>query len=85
MAYYPDWAADVLPPEKIDFSRLDWIDFAFAIPDQNFTLTWDDSVTAPDLLRRLVSSAHAEGKKVKVSVGGWTGSRLVPPMSHGKV
>jgi hypothetical protein len=26
-AYYPDWAEDQLPPEKIDFSKLDWVDF----------------------------------------------------------
>ncbi|KAJ2967315.1 hypothetical protein NUW54_g13538 [Trametes sanguinea] len=31
MAYYPDWAGDAFPPEKVDFSRFDWIDFAFAV------------------------------------------------------
>ncbi|KAI0638105.1 glycoside hydrolase [Trametes polyzona] len=75
MAYYPDWAGDAFPPEKIDFGRFDWIDFAFAVPDQRFNLTWDGSDDAPDLLRRLVARAHSAGKKVKLSVGGWTGSR----------
>jgi chitinase len=72
MAYYPDWAS--FPPEKIDFRRFDWIDFAFAVPDRNFNLGWDDP-KAPDMLRRLVSIAHARGKKVKLSVGGWSGSK----------
>ncbi|EIW62034.1 glycoside hydrolase [Trametes versicolor FP-101664 SS1] len=75
MAYYPDWAADAFPPEKIDFGRFDWVDFAFAVPGADFNLTWDGSDDAPDLLRRLVSRAHAKNKKVKLSVGGWTGSR----------
>ncbi|KAI0677163.1 glycoside hydrolase [Trametes maxima] len=75
MAYYPDWAADAFPPEKIDFSRFDWIDFAFAVPGPDFNLTWDGSDDAPDLLHRLVARAHAAGKSVKLSVGGWTGSR----------
>ncbi|PFH52829.1 glycoside hydrolase family 18 protein [Amanita thiersii Skay4041] len=75
MAYYPDWAADTFPPEKIDFSFFDWIDFAFAIPDQTFNLTWDDPDNAPALLHRLVTTAHANCKKVKLSIGGWTGSK----------
>jgi len=76
MAYYPDWASHSLPPEKIDFERFDWIDFAFALPDQSFALTWDDPVNAPLLLDRLVASAHDAGKRVKLSIGGWTGSQL---------
>jgi GH18 family chitinase len=75
MAYYPDWAASEFPPESIDFTRFDWIDFAFALPDDNCGLTWDDPQEAPSLLTRLVNAAHAHGKKVKLSVGGWTGSR----------
>lgn len=68
MAYYPDWASYSLPPEKIDF--------AFALPDQSFALTWDDPVNAPALLDRLVASAHDAGRYVKLSIGGWTGSKF---------
>ncbi|KAI0353577.1 glycoside hydrolase [Trametes cingulata] len=79
MAYYPDWAGDAFPPEKIDFGRFDWVDFAFAVPGEDYGLTWDGADDAPDLLRRLVARAHAAGKKVKLSVGGWTGSRYFSP------
>ncbi|KAF9782934.1 glycoside hydrolase family 18 protein [Thelephora terrestris] len=75
MAYYPDWASYSLPPEKIDFTRFDWIDFAFGLPDKSFALTWDDPVNAPALLQRLVTSAHDAGRYVKLSIGGWTGSQ----------
>ncbi|KAJ8456523.1 hypothetical protein ONZ45_g18686 [Pleurotus djamor] len=30
MGYYADWTAGNFPPEKVDFSRYDWIDFASA-------------------------------------------------------
>ncbi|KAJ6515764.1 glycoside hydrolase [Mycena sanguinolenta] len=75
MAYYPDWAGPDSPPEKIDFTRFDWIDFAFALPTEAFDLTWDNPDAAPRLLERLVTAAHSKGKKVKLSVGGWTGSK----------
>jgi chitinase len=74
-AYYPDWAGPDFPPEKIDFGRFDWIDFAFALPNEQFGLNWDNDDMAPKLLHRLVTAAHAKGKKVKLSVGGWTGSK----------
>jgi len=74
MAYYPDWVAGELPPERVDFSRYDWLDFAFAMPNARFGLEWDDD-DAPRLLSRLVSLAHGSGTMVKLSIGGWTGSR----------
>ncbi|CDO71299.1 hypothetical protein BN946_scf184908.g56 [Trametes cinnabarina] len=77
MAYYPDWVGKTFPPEKVDFGRFDWVDFAFAVPDAQANLTWDGSDDAPDLLRRLVARAHQAGKNVKLSVGGWTGSSPV--------
>ena len=77
MGYYPVWRADALPPENIDFSRVDWIDFAFAIPNEAFGLDWDGSDNAPGILMRLVGEAHQHGKKVKLSIGGWGGSRYV--------
>ncbi|KAI0092710.1 glycoside hydrolase superfamily [Irpex rosettiformis] len=79
MAYYPEWAASAFPPENIDFARFDWIDFAFAVPTQNFGLGWDGDDDSADLLRRLVSAAHQNGKRVKLSVGGWTGSKYFSP------
>jgi len=75
MAYYPDWVGSTFPPERIDFTRFDWIDFAFAVPNAKFALTWDDPQTSPDLLKRLVKSAHSHGTKVKLSLGGWSGSK----------
>jgi chitinase len=75
MAYYPDWIASDFPPNKTDFSRFDWIDFAFAVPNSNFDLEWDEPKRAPTLLKALVHSAHAQGAKVKLSIGGWTGSK----------
>lgn len=76
-AYYPDWTPASFPPSKIDFTRIDWVDFAFAVPDERFNLTWDDDTTAPNLLTELVSTAHVHGKKVKLSIGGWSGSKSV--------
>ncbi|EJD01206.1 glycoside hydrolase [Fomitiporia mediterranea MF3/22] len=70
-AYYPGWAANVLSPENIDMSRLDWLDFAFGTPDENFNINIDDA----DVLNRLVSAAHSQGTKVKLSIGGWTDSK----------
>ncbi|KAF5388225.1 hypothetical protein D9615_000516 [Tricholomella constricta] len=76
MAYYPDWAGTSCPPETIAFALFDWIDFAFALPTRSFGISWDSDET-PKLLTRLVAAAHAKGKKVKLSVGGWTGSKAV--------
>lgn len=72
-AYYPDWASWHLSPESVDWSKYDVLDFAFALPtaEGGLAFTQDDS---SDLLRRLVASGHAAGKRVKLSIGGWTGS-----------
>ena len=75
MAYYPSWVADTFPPERIDFSRFDWIDYAFAEPDENFAFALAPGAEGSDTLSRLVSVAHKSGKKVKLSVGGWGGSK----------
>jgi chitinase len=93
VAYYPDWGASSLSPEEVDFGRLDWIDFgsgnhhlsyvpvsslqkAFAVPDNTFTPQLSDS-NSQQLLTRLVSHAHANNKFVKLSIGGWDGSKFV--------
>jgi|ERR1700712_524332 len=78
-AYYPDWAPPSFPPSKIDFDKVDLVDFAFAMPDKTYNLTWDDGNTTPSLLRELVTAAHSKGKKVKLSIGGWDGSQYFSP------
>jgi chitinase len=77
MAYYPVWVAETFPPERINFSLFDWIDFAFAMPNAGYELDWDGSEMAPEILTRLVTAAHQQGTKVKLSVGGWSGSKYV--------
>jgi chitinase len=47
------------------------------MPNEAFGLDWDGSDKAPGILIRLVDVAHQHGKKVKLSVGGWGGSRYV--------
>jgi chitinase len=79
MGYYPDWVGEEFPPNKIDFKRFDWIDFAFAVPNADYTLSWDDPESSPTLLSQLVSTAHSQGSKVKLSIGGWTGSKYFSP------
>lgn len=75
MAYYPSWTRSQFPPESINFTNYDWIDFAFAIPTSDYDLTWDDPTVAPGLLSRLVDACHAGDAKAKLSIGGWTGSK----------
>lgn len=77
MAYYPAWVAETFPPERINFSLFDWIDFAFAVPNADYSLDWDGSEKAPDILSRVVDLAHQRGTKVKLSIGGWGGSKYV--------
>lgn len=73
LGYYPDWSAYYLSPESVDWDRFDILDFAFAIPNSDGSLYFtDDSST--DSLQRLVTTGHAAGKRVKLSIGGWTGS-----------
>ncbi|KAJ7198588.1 glycoside hydrolase family 18 protein [Mycena pura] len=73
-AYYPDWSADAFPPESLDYSKFDILNFAFAVPNSSSTLTWDSGSQA--ILQRLVTSAKNSGKgtKIVLSVGGWGGS-----------
>ena len=84
-AYYPDWSADSIPPESLDYSRFDVLFFgscllpflstqadglaAFATPNSSNGLSWDDGATS--ILQRLVKSARNSGKgtKIVLSIG----------------
>lgn len=73
-AYYPDWSADSIPPEKLDYSKFDILFFAFATPNSSSGISWDSGSTS--ILQRLVSNAKKSGKgtKIVLSIGGWGGS-----------
>ncbi len=73
MAYFPDWAG--VTAEQLDFKVFDWIDFAFAIPSSSGTVGFQDESSETKLLAQLVKAAHSANTKVKLSVGGWTGSK----------
>ena len=51
---------------------------AFAIPTSSFGLEFTQD-NSPALLNRLVSQAHTARKRVKLSVGGWSGSKYFSP------
>ncbi|CDZ96766.1 glycoside hydrolase [Phaffia rhodozyma] len=72
-AYYPDWVS--MTPEQIDWTKVDWIDFgkSFAVVDSDLNIVFTDS-SSTGLLTRAVKAGHAAGKKVKLSIGGWSGS-----------
>ena len=76
--YYPDWSVWTYPVSQIDWSKLDLVEFAFAIPNSDFDLvfTQDNSL---DTLKQLVTAGQAAGKKVSLSIGGWTGSTYFSP------
>ncbi|KAN0062352.1 hypothetical protein ACQY0O_005234 [Thecaphora frezii] len=76
--YWPDWTSSSLPPEKIDFTKFDFINYAFALPTRDFNLDFPTDNTR-GLLRRLVKAAHAGGTKVVLSIGGWGGSTYFSP------
>lgn len=74
MGYYPSWSSRILTPEQINFEIYDVVVYAFATLNETLQLTFDDP-SCFDLLRRLVNVAHAKGKYVQLSIGGWNGSR----------
>ncbi|PWN54274.1 glycoside hydrolase [Violaceomyces palustris] len=71
--YWADWTASTLPPENIDFTKFDFINFAFALPTVDFDLSFN-SEASKSLLKRLVTAAHNGDTKVALSIGGWGGS-----------
>src|SRR6476620_10579625 len=75
-AYYGGWQQGYLPPQNIDYSALTHICHFAIVPNSNGTL--DDqlnSVTAASAAP-LISAAHAAGKKVLITVGGWGSESL---------
>lgn len=67
VGYYPAWKPDKL--SMIDFSVVTHVCYAFAIPTTDGGLL---DLQNPDTARTILQSAHANGAKVLLSVGGWS-------------
>ncbi len=65
IGYAPSWSTSAA---EIQYSKLTHINYAFVLPNADGSL---QSLPGPQLLRAIVSNAHANGVKVVVSVGGW--------------
>ena len=77
--YYADWTVSSYPPSAIKMQNLTHIIHAFVWPDANGALWCRQGFFAivPDLTQR----AHSAGKKVILSVGGYSDSAGFSPMA----
>lgn len=69
IGYYPDYDADVLPINEIEYEHLTDIIYFSVTPNTNGTL--DLSYINATRQQQLVDSAHAYGINVSICVGGW--------------
>lgn len=67
VGYYPSWKPDSL--QSVDFGILTHVCYAFAIPTVDGSLL---ELENPDTAKALICSAHDNGAKVLLSVGGWS-------------
>lgn len=67
IGYYAGWNG--LHLEKVDFSVLTHLIYAFAIPTVEGHLR---PIDHPEIVRRLVEEAHKAGRKMSLAVGGWS-------------
>lgn len=67
VGYYPSWKPDKL--QMVDFGVVTHVCYAFAIPTSDGGLL---DLENPETAKTLIASAHANGAKVLLSVGGWS-------------
>ncbi|MGE5402513.1 MAG: glycosyl hydrolase family 18 protein [Ignavibacteriales bacterium] len=67
VGYYPDWVYQTYPYSAIDYSSLTHIVHAFIFPQNNGSITTDSYFLVPEL----IPTAHQNGVKVLVGVGGY--------------
>lgn len=67
VGYYPSWSQNKL--NTVDFGVLTHVCYAFAIPTADGELR---DLENPGAASELISSAHKNGAKVLLSVGGWS-------------
>ncbi|KAJ2785182.1 hypothetical protein H4R18_000633, partial [Coemansia javaensis] len=71
VGYYPSWKK--AQTASIDLGKYTHINIAFAIPQADGTITFDDSFSIPDA----VTGIQAKNAKAILSIGGWSGSNLI--------
>lgn len=67
VGYYPSWKPDRL--QSVDFGVVTHVCYAFAIPTADGGLR---DLENPETAAALIRSAHENGAKVLLSVGGWS-------------
>ena len=67
VGYYPSWKPNKL--SSVDFSIVTHVCYAFAIPTSDGGLR---DLENPETAKTLIESAHANGAKVLLSIGGWS-------------
>jgi len=65
VGYLPSWSGSV---SAVQYSKLTHVNYAFLLPNSDGSLQAIDNASK---LQSLVSTAHANGVKVQISVGGW--------------
>src|SRR5688500_17981435 len=65
VGYMPSWAGSV---NSIQYNKLTHINYAFALPTASGGL---QPIENPSKLQSLVATAHTNGVKVLIAVGGW--------------
>jgi len=90
IGYYPSWKWEVMPLSQIPFDKLTCINYAFFRPLPDGTIVGKDSVgdkmilgehQEPSTGETLVPTAHRNGVKVMLSIGGWTDSENFPAVA----
>jgi len=99
IGYYPSWKWRFLPPDKIPFSKLTCVNYAFFYPlpggrlggrdsaDDVMILGggWNGKVNYDRPRRGLTILAHENGARVVLSIGGWDDSNNFPEVAATEV
>lgn len=75
-AYYAGWSQGCgyeghLQPDQIDYSAVTHVIHFAMIPNSDGSLDYSSLCITPENSADLIQAAHAAGKKVLISIGGW--------------
>jgi len=70
-AYYAGWMQSGYPPSAVDFGAMTHVIHFSLEPGNGGTISGSGNGITPSASQALVSAAHAAGKKVIITVGGW--------------